>query len=165
MSARSSQHPRRRQSGVSLLELVVALAIFGIMAASLAVVMSNSFAALTITREADARTRAVSGCSETLLAIEERGGWAWTDDANAPVFDGCPDDTFATPAAFDTNWGGGATTPVGALLSGQCGAPIRVRCRFVDITDGGDPPIAIGRAVHFRIDDGPGALVDLTLPQ
>lgn len=146
---------------MSLLELVVALVVFGIVAASLAVVMSNSFAALTITRQADARTRAVSGCSETLLAIEERGGWRWPVDPDATPFAGCTDDTFSTPADGLTPWAGDAA--VTELLTGQCAAPIRVQCRFVDITDAGGT--LLGRALHFRIDDGPGALVDLTLPQ
>lgn len=117
----------RRAAGYTLIELVISIVVIAIGVASLSVVMVNSFQAIAVTREGDARVRSLEACFEVLLAAEERNGWTWSPGGTA--FPGCssPDySLIADPAA----WGSG--TLQAQALAAVC-TDVTVACRTVVI--------------------------------
>lgn len=126
------------QRAFTMIELVIAIVVIGISAASLSVVVANSFQAIAVTKEGNARVRSLENCFEVMLAAEERNGWSWS--AAGTPFPGCNDTVYNT--ITDPSAWGSATQQTGALAE-FCGDPdttiVEVSCRTVAIPQQGAP--------------------------
>ncbi|TQE99160.1 MAG: prepilin-type N-terminal cleavage/methylation domain-containing protein [Spiribacter salinus] len=156
--AMNKTYPRQTQLGLSLIELVIAIAIIAIGAASISSLLVNSFQSVENTRVSGQTLRDGEACYETLLALHETRGWKTVNGQVAPYAD-CSEG--ASPARYQnltvdtalaTQWI--TEPPQRDALVNACA---QLACRAID-------PDSATPALQFRIEPLPNRRIELVVP-
>lgn len=149
---------RQTEKGLSLIELVIALAVIAIGAATISTLTVNSFRSVEDTRASSQTLRDGEACYETLLALHETGAWKKVNGQAAP-YDDCkggaaPDEykTFTVDSALADRWVANANQR--DALEEACEA---LSCRALD--SGSANP-----SLQFRIDVLENRRLELVVP-
>ena len=153
-----SAETKEGQSGITLVELIIALLIIGIAMATITGVIVSSFDAIKQNTDYAASIRTAESCYETLLALHENNAWQW-DDSQATPYPECdvPDWRELDISGAATGW---LPSDPGraSILESACrndNFPDPLECRSIDLD---------GPSTWFRIPVSEGSDVELLVP-
>ena len=147
--------PWRRPRGVTLIEIVLTLALFGLGASAIAALLTGGLNINQTNNQSRADVRDAASCYETILAVHETN--QWSESAPTPL-DECPTDWTEVSKNQLESWVNNAA--IEDALSEVCAVPDRqagsLECRYINVAS--EP------ATQFRIAVNQGQSIDLIVP-